>query len=150
MYVCNPEVVIILSFNFIKFVCVCVCVVSNKCSVLTTFFYLKLLLDIFFIYTSSAIPNVPNTLHHRTPLPTHSYFLALTFPCNEAYKVCKSKGPLFPMMPTRPSSDTYAARDTSSRGKINSFAKLQDYSCGLDTIYPPRAQVLERLVQRFA
>jgi hypothetical protein len=33
-----------------------------------------------------------------TPLHTHSQFLALAFPCTEAYKVCKTKGPLFPMM----------------------------------------------------
>jgi hypothetical protein len=33
-----------------------------------------------------------------TPLPTHSHFLALTFPCTEAYKVCMNNGPLFPMM----------------------------------------------------
>ena len=32
------------------------------------------------------------------PLPTHSYFLTLTFPCTGAYKVCNTKGPLFPMM----------------------------------------------------
>ena len=30
--------------------------------------------------------------------PTHSHFLALAFPCTGAYKVCKSNGPLFPMM----------------------------------------------------
>jgi hypothetical protein len=33
-----------------------------------------------------------------TPLPTHSHFLALAFPCTGAYKVCKSNGPLFPVM----------------------------------------------------
>jgi hypothetical protein len=33
-----------------------------------------------------------------TPLPTRSHFLALTFPCTEEYKVCKTKGPLFPML----------------------------------------------------
>ena len=33
-----------------------------------------------------------------TPLPTHSHFLALGFPCTETYKVCKTKGSLFPMM----------------------------------------------------
>jgi hypothetical protein len=33
-----------------------------------------------------------------TPLPTHSPFLALAFPCTGAYKVCKSNGPLFPVM----------------------------------------------------
>jgi hypothetical protein len=32
------------------------------------------------------------------PLPTHSHFLALGFPCTEADKVCKTDGPLFPMM----------------------------------------------------
>ena len=32
------------------------------------------------------------------PLPTHSPFLALAFPCTGAYKVCKSNGPLFPVM----------------------------------------------------
>ena len=31
-------------------------------------------------------------------LPTHSHFLTLEFPCTGAYKVCKSKRPLFPMM----------------------------------------------------
>jgi hypothetical protein len=52
----------------------------------------KFLLDIFFIYFSNAIPKVPYTL------PTHSHFLALVFSCTGAYKVCKTKGPLFPMM----------------------------------------------------
>jgi hypothetical protein len=33
-----------------------------------------------------------------TPLPTHSPFLALAFPCTGAYKVCMSNGPLFPVM----------------------------------------------------
>jgi hypothetical protein len=32
------------------------------------------------------------------PLPTHSPFLALAFPCTGAYKVCKSNGPLFAVM----------------------------------------------------
>ena len=52
------------------------------------------------------------------PPPTHSHFLVLAFPCTEAYKVCKTKGPLFPMVDDhiRPSSDTYAARNTSSGG----------------------------------
>jgi hypothetical protein len=31
-------------------------------------------------------------------LPTHSHFLALAFPCTGAYKVCKTKGPLFPVL----------------------------------------------------
>jgi hypothetical protein len=32
------------------------------------------------------------------PLPTHSHFLALVFSYTEVYKVCKTKGPLPPMM----------------------------------------------------
>jgi hypothetical protein len=31
-------------------------------------------------------------------LPTHSYFLALAFPCTGAYKVGNTKGLLFPVM----------------------------------------------------
>jgi hypothetical protein len=43
--------------------------------------YFKIfLLGIFLIYISNAIPKVPHTLP-PTPLPTHSHFLALTFPC---------------------------------------------------------------------
>ena len=47
---------------------------------------------------------------HPAPLSTHSRFLALAFTCTGTYKVCNTKGPLFP------SSATYAARDTSSGG----------------------------------
>jgi hypothetical protein len=68
---------------------------------LNTPFLLLLLSDIFFIYISSAIPKVPYNFHphpHPAPLPTHCHFLALVFPCIGAYKVCKTKGPLFPMM----------------------------------------------------
>ena len=54
-------------------------------------------LGIFLIYVSKAIPKVPHTLP-PTPLPTHSHFLALAFPCTGAYKVCMSNGSLFPVM----------------------------------------------------
>jgi hypothetical protein len=59
----------------------------------TSFF----LLGVFLVYIFNAIPKVPHT-HHPTPLPTHSPFLALAFPCTGAYKVCKSNGPLFAVM----------------------------------------------------
>jgi hypothetical protein len=55
------------------------------------------LLGIFLIYISNAIPKVPHTLP-LTPLPTHSHFLTMAFPCTGAYKVCVSNGPLFPVM----------------------------------------------------
>ena len=51
------------------------------------------LLGIFLVYIFNAIPKVPHT-HIPNPLPTHSPFLALAFPCTGAYKVCKSNGPL--------------------------------------------------------
>jgi hypothetical protein len=47
----------------------------------------------FQCYTKS--PPYPPT---PTPLPTHSPFLALAFPCTGAYKVCVSNGPLFSVM----------------------------------------------------
>jgi hypothetical protein len=57
------------------------------------------LLHIFLNYISNAIPKVPHTL---PPLPYQPipffFFLALAFPCTGAYKVCKSNGPLFPVM----------------------------------------------------
>jgi hypothetical protein len=56
------------------------------------------LLDIFSIYISNAILEVPYTLPAPALLPTHSHFLALAFPCTGAYKVCKTNGPLFILM----------------------------------------------------
>jgi hypothetical protein len=61
-------------------------------------FFSNFSLGIYFIYISNAIPKVPYTLPPPTPLPTHSHFFALAFPCTGAYKVCKAKGPLFPVM----------------------------------------------------
>ena len=40
----------------------------------------------------------PIPSHCPAPLSTHSHFLALAFPCTEAYKVCTTNGPLFPLM----------------------------------------------------
>jgi hypothetical protein len=62
-----------------------------------TWFKIFFLLGIFLVYIFNAIPKVLHT-HPPNPLPTHSPFLALAFPCTGAYKVCKSNGPLFPVM----------------------------------------------------
>jgi hypothetical protein len=48
-------------------------------------------------------------------LPTHSQFLALVFPCIGAYRVCKTKGPLLPMM------DDYSAPPPISMLKKSIF-----------------------------
>jgi hypothetical protein len=53
---------------------------------LSFFFNEIFLLAIFLIYIFNAIPKVPHT-HPPNPLPTHSPFLALAFPCTGAYKV---------------------------------------------------------------
>ena len=60
------------------------------------FFSPNFLLGIFFIYISNAISKVPHT--PPALLPTHSHFLALVLPCTGAYRICKTKGPVFPMM----------------------------------------------------
>jgi hypothetical protein len=57
-------------------------------------FFIRYLAHLHFeCYTKS--PPYPPT---PKPLPTHSPFLTLVFPCTGAYKVCKSNGPLFPVM----------------------------------------------------
>ena len=69
-------------FHFIHFqflLCVCVCVLSTP-----ILFFFKL--GIFLVYIFNAIPKVPHT-HIPIPLPTHSPFLDLAFPCTGAYKV---------------------------------------------------------------
>ena len=48
------------------------------------------------------------------PQPTYSCFLALAFPCTEAYSLWKTKGLSSHWWPTRPSSATYSNRDASS------------------------------------
>jgi hypothetical protein len=56
--------------NFCLFVCL-----------FLVFLFFIFLLGIFLIYISNAIPKV---LHTPPPLPTHSHFLALAFPCTGA------------------------------------------------------------------
>ena len=72
------------------------------------------------------IPFPPNLL------PTHSYILALAFSCTEAYKVCTTMGLSFHWWLTRPFSDSYAARDTSSRGVL-----VSSYCCSTYRVADP-------------
>jgi hypothetical protein len=65
--------------------------------IVTIFMLVIFLLGIFLVYIFNAIPKVPHT-QPPNPLPTHSPFLALAFPCTGAYKVCESNGPLFAVM----------------------------------------------------
>ena len=65
---------------------------------LSVFFFFFFKLGIYFIYICNANPKVPPHPLPPTPLPTHSHFLALAFPCTEAFEVCMTNGPLFPLM----------------------------------------------------
>jgi hypothetical protein len=66
-------------------------------AIIIFFYFTFLLLGIFLVYIFNTIPKAPHT-HPPNPLPTHSHFLALAFPCTGAYKVYKSNGPLFAVM----------------------------------------------------
>jgi hypothetical protein len=59
-----------------------------------TIFFIRYFPHLYF----QCYPKSPPPIHPHTPLTTHSHFLALAFPCTGAYKVCKSNGPLFPVM----------------------------------------------------
>jgi hypothetical protein len=85
------------------------------------FFSFFFLWDIFFVYISYAIPKAPYTLPRPAPQTTHSRFLALAFPCIGAYDLCKTKGLSSQWWPTRPSSATYATRDTALGVLVSSY-----------------------------
>jgi hypothetical protein len=67
---------------------------SNRFTIVQLLFFL---IRYFPRYIFNAIPKVPIPTPPN-PLPTHSPFLALGFPCTGAYKVCKSNGSLFAVM----------------------------------------------------
>jgi hypothetical protein len=57
-------------------------------------------------------PKPPIPSPNPVPLPTHSLFLALAFPRTGVYDLHRTKGLFFRWWPTRPSSVTYATRDS--------------------------------------
>jgi hypothetical protein len=57
----------------------------------------------------------PMPVSSPAPQLTHSCLLALAFPCTGAYNLHKNKGLSSHWWLTRPSSATYASRDTSPR-----------------------------------
>jgi hypothetical protein len=96
LWVCVCVCVCLCGFFFFLFLCL-VYFVCLSCFVFEVIFF-NFLLGICFIYISNTISKVPYTLPTPPLLPTYSHFLALVFPCTGAYKVCKTKGPLFPLM----------------------------------------------------
>jgi hypothetical protein len=59
---------------------------------LNIFYYVFSSITFPMLSQKSPIPSPP------LPYPPIPIFLALVFPCTEAYKVCVSNGPLFPVM----------------------------------------------------
>jgi hypothetical protein len=79
-------------------------------------FFSFFFLDIFFIYISNAIPKAPIPSPCPASQPTYSCFLALAFPCTGPYDLRKTKDLSSHWWLTRPSSATYATRDTARGG----------------------------------
>jgi hypothetical protein len=75
------------------------------------------LLGIFFTYISNAIPKVP----HALPPPPTPTCWPWRYPVLRHIKFARPMGLSFPWWPTRPSSDTYAARDKSSGVLVSSY-----------------------------
>jgi hypothetical protein len=67
---------------------------SAGMEILCQFFLIRYLFHLHFQCYPKSPPHVPPP----TPSPTHFHFLALAFPCTEAYKVCTTNGPLIPLM----------------------------------------------------
>jgi hypothetical protein len=76
--------------------CCCCCF----CSFVLAFgFFPPNFYEIFSSFTFQMLSQMsPIPSLHPALLPTHSQFMALAFPFIGAYKVCNTKGPLFPMM----------------------------------------------------
>ena len=79
-----------------------------------SFFFHFFKLGIYFIYISNAIPKVPYTLSHPLPHPPTPTSWPWRSPVLRHIKFARPMSLSFQWWPTRPSSDTYAARDTSS------------------------------------
>ena len=73
----------------------------------------------------SSKPRIPSGC--PAPQHTHSCFLTLQFPCIGTYDLCNTKGLSSHWWPTRSSSATYAARDTSSGGILFSSYCCSSY-----------------------
>jgi hypothetical protein len=95
--------------SFLKHTCIYMFCFSNYFSseIIITLVYPSLCsLEVFFFYFIYFFIRYLLHFHFQcytkspphAPPPTHSHFLALVFPCTEAYKLCITNGPLFPLM----------------------------------------------------
>jgi hypothetical protein len=105
-------------YYLVKYVCWKKCGILQKvhCTFYLFFPFFSFLLGIFPIYISHAIPKVPYTLPPPLPYPPIPNFWPWCSPVLGHIKFASPVGLSFQWCPTRPSFDTYAARDTSSGG----------------------------------
>jgi hypothetical protein len=87
---------------------------------------------IYFIYISNAIPKVPHTLPHPLPYPPTPTSWPWRSPVLRHIKFARPMGLSFHWWPTRPSSGTYAARDTSFGGVL-----VSSYCCSTYRVADP-------------
>jgi hypothetical protein len=105
---------------------------APRATYILSFFFSFFLLGIDFIYISNAIPKVPPTLSHPLPHPPTSTSWPWCSPVLRQIKFARPMGLSFHRWPIRPSSDTYAARDTSSGGVLGS-----SYCCSTYRVADP-------------
>jgi hypothetical protein len=84
-------------------------------------FFFNFVLGIFLIYISNAIPKVPHTHPPPLPYPPTPPFWPWRSPVLGNIKFASPMGLSFQWWPTRPSFDTYAARDKSSGVLVSSY-----------------------------
>jgi hypothetical protein len=84
------------------------------------FYFLFFLLGIFLVYIFNAIPKVPHTLP-PIPYPTTPPFWPWRSPVLGHIRFASPMGLSLQWWPTRPSFDTYAAKDKSSRVLVSSY-----------------------------
>jgi hypothetical protein len=94
------------------------CLVVVFCNALFFFFFFKL--GIFLVYIFNAIPKVPHT-HPPIPYPPTAPFWPWRSPVLGHIKFASPMGLSLQWWPTRPSFDTYAAKDKSSRVLVSSY-----------------------------
>ena len=87
------------------------------------FSFFIFLLGIFLIYISNAIPKVPHTLPQLLHPPTPTFW-PWRSPVLGHIKFASPMVLSFQWCSTRPSSDTYAARDMSSRVLVKKMSPL--------------------------
>jgi hypothetical protein len=87
-----------------------------KHDISTIYLFIYFIIGYLFHLHFQCYPKSPPHPPTPTAPPTHSHLLAMVFPVQRHMRSARPMGLSFHWWPTRPSSDTYGARDTSCRG----------------------------------